>query len=128
MGIIRKTKSVTDLLDEFDKDSSAISVIELVKRLQTKMNKTTVYRALDRLEDDGILHSFLAKNGIKWYAKCSGCTSSSHHDIHPHFECTDCGKIDCLSVDITIPKLPNRKITNSHVLLQGQCEDCFSLA
>ena len=73
MGIIRKTKSVKTLLNEFNKNSSAISVTELITRLNSKFNKTTIYRVLDRLEDDGVLHSFLGKNGLKWYAKCNGC-------------------------------------------------------
>jgi Fur family ferric uptake transcriptional regulator len=74
MGILRKTKSVKLLVDEFEKHSTAISVITLIERLHLKMNKTTIYRVLDKLEDDGFLHSFLGKNGHKWYAKCSGCS------------------------------------------------------
>jgi Fur family ferric uptake transcriptional regulator len=68
------------------------------------MNKTTIYRVLDKLEDDGILHSFLDKNGVKWYAKCNGCSKAEHVDIHPHFECIDCGKIDCIDLDLTYQK------------------------
>lgn len=125
MGVLRKTKSVKLLLEEFDKDSSAISVITLIERLNSQMNKTTVYRVLDKLEDDGLLHSFLGKNGHKWYAKCSGCSSSVHHDVHPHFECTSCGKVECLTIHITIPEIPNRKVELSQVFLQGKCEACY---
>jgi Fur family ferric uptake transcriptional regulator len=125
MGILRKTKSVKILLDEFEKDSSAISAITLIDRLHLKMNKTTIYRVLEKLEDDGFLHSFLGKNGHKWYAKCSGCSSTEHHDVHPHFQCSDCGKVDCLSTDVLIPTIPNRKVDVSQILLQGKCEECF---
>ena len=76
MGIIRKTQSIELLLAEFNASDSAIAAIELIKRLDSKMNKTTVYRVLDKLEDDGIVHSFLDKKGIKWYAKCNSCTHS----------------------------------------------------
>jgi len=125
MGILRKTKSVKILLDEFEKKTTAISAIALIERLHSKMNKTTIYRVLDKLEDDGFLHSFLGKNGHKWYAKCIGCSSAKHHDIHPHFQCTDCGKVDCLSTDVLIPNIPNRKVDVSRILLQGKCEECF---
>jgi Fur family transcriptional regulator, ferric uptake regulator len=125
MGIIRKTQSLDKLLAEFNNASSAISVIELIKRLDSQMNKTTIYRVLDKLEDDGILHSFLDKNGIKWYAKCSGCSKAEHMDIHPHFECLDCGKIDCITLDLQLPKIPGREVFNSHVLIQGRCENCL---
>ena len=127
MGILRKTKSVTIVLQEFEKDSSAISATILVERLSNQMNKTTIYRILDKLEDDGILHSFLGRNGHKWYAKCNkDCSVSGHHDAHAHFECLECGKVDCISSDIIVPKIPNRRVDVSQVLLQGCCEDCLS--
>lgn len=125
MGIIRKTKSIRLLLDEFEQSSGAISTVELIKRLGNKMNKTTIYRILDRLEDDGVVHSFLGKNGTKWYAKCNGCSESKHEDVHPHFECVECGKVDCLTIDIKIPEIPNRTIVSSQVLIQGRCESCL---
>jgi Fur family ferric uptake transcriptional regulator len=126
MGIIRKTKSVEVLLNEFNNNSSAISVTKLVTKLNSRFNKTTIYRVLDKLEDDGVLHSFLGKNGLKWYAKCNGCSADKHKDLHPHFQCLDCGKVDCLSFNIEIPKISNRKIEFSQFLIQGQCEECLT--
>ena len=126
MGVLRKTKSVKLLLDEFEKNSSAISVITLIDRLGSQMNKTTIYRVLDKLEDDCFLHSFLGKNGHKWYAKCNGCSATVHNDIHPHFQCVSCGKVDCLTIDIHIPEIPNYKVEVSQILLQGKCEACFA--
>ena len=125
MGIIRKTKSVEVLLNEFNNNSTAISVTKLVTKLNSRFNKTTIYRVLDKLEDDGVLHSFLGKNGLKWYAKCNGCSADKHKDLHPHFQCLDCGKVDCLSFNIEIPKISNRKIEFSQFLIQGQCDECF---
>ena len=125
MGILRKTKSVKILLDEFEKKSTAISVVTLIEQLHLKMNKTTIYRILEKLEDDGLLHSFLGKNGHKWYAKCKDCSHTEHHDVHPHFQCLDCGKVDCLPTDVLIPNIPNRKVVVSQILLQGKCEECF---
>lgn len=124
MGIIRKTKSVEILLNAFEENTQAISAIDLIKKLHLKLNKTTIYRVLDKLEDDGVLHSFLGINGIKWYAKCHGCSGSKHVDVHPHFQCIECGKMDCLDVEMQIPKIPNREIIASQVLIQGKCETC----
>ena len=124
MGIVRRTISVDLILNEFEHESAAISVINLINRLDSKINKTTIYRVLEKLENDGTLHSFLDSDGIKWYAKCISCTKSKHNDIHPHFQCTDCGKIDCLQIEIKIPKIPNRKLTASQILIQGKCQAC----
>tara|TARA_B100000497_G_scaffold117765_1_gene143346 strand:+ start:3335 stop:3715 length:381 start_codon:yes stop_codon:yes gene_type:complete len=126
MGIIRKTQAVSLILDEFSKGSNAISAIELIKRLNKKINKTTVYRLLDKLQDDGLLHCFLDFNGVKWFAKCKCCSKTKHQDLHPHFQCTDCGSVDCLEINITIPEIPNRKIINSHLLVLGKCDLCIN--
>ncbi|MDN3620658.1 transcriptional repressor [Polaribacter undariae] len=125
MGIIRKTKAVEVLLNEFKNSSVAISAKMLINQLDTEFNKTTIYRILDKLEDDGILHSFLGKDGLKWYAKCTGCSATEHKDVHPHFQCLSCGKVDCLSVKVVIPKIENREIAFSQVLIQGKCEECI---
>ena len=44
MGIIRKTLSIDLILNEIKSSSGALSVVELVKRLHEKINKTTIYR------------------------------------------------------------------------------------
>ena len=124
MGVIRKTKSVKTLLAVFEQTNDAISVVELVKRLHQDMNKTTVYRILERLEEDGVLHSFMDKNGLKWYAKCNDCSVGHHSDSHPHFQCRECGKVECLTFDVTIPKIPNHKVDSAEFLFVGQCEKC----
>ena len=126
MGIIRKTKSIELLMQEFENQTTAISTIELIKRLNSKLNKTTIYRVLENLVDDGILHSFIGKDGVKWYAMCSNCTKSKHEDLHPHFEFIDCGEIDCSKAEIIIPEIQNRKIFSSQILIQGMCEKCIN--
>ena len=126
MGIVRKTKSVQILLNEFKKNPKAICAVDLIDRFHSKLNKTTIYRVLDKLEEDGALHSFLDKNGIKWYAKCDGCSVSKHIDAHPHFQCLICGKVDCVKIDLGIPEIPNREVIVFQTLIQGKCENCIA--
>jgi Fur family ferric uptake transcriptional regulator len=125
MGIIRKTKSVTKLLQIFEEKNEAKSVVNIITLVKDEMNKTTVYRILDRLEQDGIIHSFNGKDGLKWYAKCEGCSDRYHSDKHPHFQCTECDKVECLSIEIKIPSIKNHKVNSTNILLMGQCEVCF---
>ena len=42
-----------------------------------------------------------------------------HTDIHPHFQCLSYGKVDCLDVNMNIPKIPNREVIFSQLLIQG---------
>lgn len=124
MGIHRKTKSFTLILAEFTSETIAISVTDLINKLSLNINKSTVYRILEKLEDDNILYSFIAANGAKYYAKCRCRSKENTNHIHPHFECIGCGKIDCLEMEIEIPNIPNRNISSSQFLFQGKCEYC----
>jgi len=126
MGVIRRTKSVDELLHIFEQSTEAFSSADLVERLNHEMNKTTVYRILERLEDDGILHSFKGKDGLQRYARCQGCSTEQHKDLHPHFQCNDCGKTECLNLDLSIPNVPRHKVGRAELLLIGLCEDCIS--
>lgn len=49
MGVVRKTKSLQLVLKEFQSQASAISVIELIKKLNSKLNKTNIYRILEKI-------------------------------------------------------------------------------
>ena len=119
------TKAVKTVLGIFDERNSAISAVELVESTEAEMNKTTIYRILDKLEENGVVHSFLGKDGIKWFAKCSGCSSQEHYDLHPHFQCRKCGRAFCLPMDLDLPDLPEHEIDTARLLLLGECQDCL---
>ena len=123
MKIIKKTKSVKKILSTFN-NTDAISIIELVDKFKKEMNKTTVYRVLERLEKSNILHSFIDQKGLKRYAKNNKNTSSTKS--HPHFMCEDCGESSCIEIDIKIPSTPQYIIKNSEYLLTGQCKKCLA--
>lgn len=125
MGIVRKTKSLKKILEAFGESNNALSVVELVDRFKGDMNKTTVYRILERLEEDGILHSFAGSNGLKWVAKYQNPISSQETNMHPHFQCQKCGKSECLTINIKIPPIPNYKVDSANLILVGECELCL---
>lgn len=126
MAITRRTKSVERLIEVFEKNKEAQSIVDLVERMRPYMNKTTVYRVLDRLEKEGIVHGLMDKHGSKWYAPCQDCDSGNHKDAHPHFQCNDCGKVECLPVEVSVPKVDNRRIDSTEILILGQCADCLA--
>jgi Fur family ferric uptake transcriptional regulator len=125
MTVLRKTKSVKALLQLFEDKDSAITAVDLVDMLSVQMNKTTVYRILDRLENDGFIHSFIGPDGLKWYAKCEGCSAEHHIDAHPHFQCKICGKMDCLDLKIFVPEVKNYAVDSVEIFLTGKCSDCM---
>ena len=126
MNSFNKTKSVKALLEVFNDSDEAISAINLVKLLKPIMNKTTVYRILDRLEKNKLLHKFIGKDGLSWYAKIENDSISDNSKLHPHFQCSDCGITKCLDQELSVPLVPNYKIDTAELLLIGQCENCLS--
>ena len=69
MSLTRKTKSLKSILEVFNSSKSAISAPELVTKFKSRMDKTTVYRILERLIKSEVLHSFTDNNGVKRYVK-----------------------------------------------------------
>ena len=129
MGIVRKTKAVETLLSAFTEQEVALSTVALVERFQDHMNRSTVYRILERLEDEGILHSFTGRDGLTWYALGNKnlLSSEANLDTHPHFQCKDCGKTECLPMSVSIPDVSKHTVESISLLLVGQCFDCASL-
>lgn len=124
MKSYKHTKATQLLLDLFAETDQALSVTHIITMFELKMNRTTVYRVLDRLKEQGVLHSFTGKDGLKWYAKCVDNNEADHHSDHPHFQCEVCGMSKCLDVGFSIPNLPDYKITTTNILLTGRCNAC----
>ena len=64
MGIQRKTKSLDRVLSAFGDAGDALSVKLLLEKLGNKINKTTVYRLLEKLVEDDVLYSFVGIDGV----------------------------------------------------------------
>ena len=126
MGVLRKTKHLEQVLQAFRQSSDALSAGMLLDALANEINKSTVYRMLQKLEDDGVIHSFLTMDQIRFYALCKGCSGGRHIDSHAHFQCTSCKRVSCVSEEIVLPTPGRARITSAQVLLTGQCESCLS--
>jgi Fur family ferric uptake transcriptional regulator len=126
MGVQRKTKTGEQILAAFGNSKEALSAKMLLSRIEDGVNKTTVYRMLDKLEDDGVVHSFSADGNIKYYARCHSCSDSLHLHSHPHFQCVSCEKVRCLDFEVNLAAPQNMKVTDSQILLKGHCDLCSS--
>ena len=125
MDTLRKTKSLKLILNTF-KDKKALTIIELVDKFCDKMNKTTVYRILDRLEQCDLVHSFVDQNGLKRYARNNkNIKSTKPNSTHSHFMCEDCGDTQCIYIDVNLPELSKYTVKNSEHLLIGHCNNCL---
>ena len=96
------------------------------------IGKTTIYRYLDKLTDDGKLRKYLTDGVLGACYQFVG--SENFIDAHLHLKCDSCGELlhlECKALDEL-----ERHISVKHVfqvntmktVLYGKCEDCLQKA
>ena len=125
MAVARKTKNLQLVLEAFSTSNRALTAKAVMKTLPPTVNKTTVYRLLDRLKAGGELHSFVGEQGVMHYAKCHACTTEAHTHSHPHFQCLSCREVRCLDAELTFPELVGVQISEAQIFLKGHCQSCL---
>lgn len=84
---LRVTALKSELVELFLGGGCGLSVKDLMLRLNTKPDVSTVYRALNSLTEKGFLRHSLSPDGVVQYR----CTSTFYPD-HGHFCCVKCGE------------------------------------
>lgn len=90
------------------------------------IERTTLYRTLNTLVEEAIVHKTKGKDNETYYALCGReCGSHGHSHQHIHFQCRICQKVTCENLNekfsIGIPKYT---IENVEINLQGVCPLC----
>jgi Fur family transcriptional regulator, ferric uptake regulator len=80
-------------------------------------NKTSVYRSLDQLVEEGaICRHYLAGDQAQYELK---------EDHHIHLVCNSCGKVDEAACDYKQPnKVGSFNVDHHHLTLVGLCTNC----
>ena len=90
-----KTKARGLILDYLknnaDKRFTAGEIFEYIKTEDEGVNRTTIYRNLDRMCEQGSLMKYKEPNQDAWFYQYSD--SHQHCNEHMHAQCSECGKI-----------------------------------
>lgn len=108
------------------KQSAAISLTDLEKGLDPS-DRITLYRALKKFEEKGLVHSIDDGTGATKYALCvADCEAGHHHDLHVHFFCTTCKETSCLPKSKIPPvSLPEGFASEEvNLMVKGTCNKC----
>ena len=120
----RTTKQFSAILAVLQAAQGPMPVPDLVAAAKKKaplLNKTTVYRTLEKLVSDGLVEAVLLREGVLHYE----LKEPAVH--HHHFVCGRCKKIFCVDgcvrdIDLLLPK---GFVLESHeVTLRGICKGC----
>ncbi|WBL21490.1 Fur family transcriptional regulator [Zunongwangia sp. HRR-M8] len=122
----RNTKHQQAVLDLLQKATKTLTADEIKEQIEDNINKTTVYRMLDRFVDAGKIHFVTGQNGKSYYALCKDCEEEPEQHIHNHlhFQCENCGNVECLPQTLEVPTLKNYQIKETQLLLIGICKTC----
>lgn len=127
---LRLTKTRHALLDLLLARPTPLSVVRILDALavqKVRVNKTTIYRELERLEQLGIVRNITLQDRKQYFELAS-------REHHHHFVCTTCQKIMEVEIDearlLTEAEALGRqlgfRITTHAVEFYGQCAMCFT--
>lgn len=109
-------EQITNICEENHLLSAGL-ILEILKKEGRKYNKTSVYRALDRLVATGKLCQHFFGTSEAFYEL------RSHH--HAHLVCEKCGNIQ--TANCPLPKLKdtnNFRSDHHHLTIFGTCNYC----
>ncbi|MFW6257274.1 MAG: Fur family transcriptional regulator [Prolixibacteraceae bacterium] len=102
----------------------ALAHHEINDMLNKSCDRVTIYRALDKLSEEGIIHKIIDVDGVSKYAACYGCTQKHHHN-HVHFSCFKCNTVVCINEVKPKFELPEGyAVKDMNIMLSGLCPDC----
>jgi Fur family transcriptional regulator, ferric uptake regulator len=128
---LRSTQARLSVLAALSRSRGPLAASVLIRQLGGPVELTTIYRTLETLTRKGLVHRVRGADDRAWrYALGGGQPTASHR--HPHFLCSRCGRIECLSAvelprEITQARLPERYVLDfAEVVLHGRCARCRS--
>jgi Fur family ferric uptake transcriptional regulator len=125
---LEATSNRVRVLEVVGNNSFPLSAGDIYKTLErsNSINRVTVYRILDLLVEHGVVER-ISTGGRAFYY---GLAPNAYHRPHPHFYCTKCGQMDCLSPESLIVdtkplwKTYPGQIDKVEVRIDGICKNC----
>jgi Fur family ferric uptake transcriptional regulator len=128
--VTEQKKMLKKLLEE--NADRAYTVEELVEKLESKggggtIGKSTVYRLMTHLVEEGAVKRFVRGNSRKFAYQI---VMGEHCDSHLHLKCTNCGKLMHLDEEVSDELLDRVKsisdfcVNEEKTVLFGRCGDC----
>jgi len=121
---LRATAHRQTVLQSLLNAQTPLSVPEIHTRLRaSSMNKVTLYRILDLLVEQHILHRHHDSSGHNYRY----CAQQGDTPFHAHFFCNACKKTECVSISTSTFSQPdNFQIEHADIRIDGLCQQCLA--
>ncbi len=116
-------RAVCAVLSEGDGHLRAADVLERARAHAPRIDQSSVYRTLEKLEELGYLHHVHLGHG-------AGVYHVSSQANHQHLVCVDCGRTEEIASEVVAPMLDEAagmagfSETWLHFAIQGRCSNC----
>ena len=122
---LKPTKARVAVLDAILNADSALSHTDVLEQLykQCEFDRVTVYRVLDWLQENNLVHKISGESRARKYQLSLG--KQAHK--HAHFNCVKCEKIICIhALEPTFPKnvLSEYQVDSIDIHIKGVCPSC----
>lgn len=126
MKQVRNTQAKTEILNLINRSDVALSHSDIQQKLGDLCNRVTIYRVLDRLENEGQIHKVTNIDGVINFARCSDvCSEKQHQHNHLHFNCEVCHSVTCIENVIPALSLPENYVAKEYnFVISGICPKC----
>jgi len=120
---VRSTIAKTQIQNIILESKVALSANEIQVILNDSCDRVTVYRVLNRLTTEGLIHKIVNTDGVIKYAGCNDCSKKHNHN-HIHFSCINCKSVTCLNVEPVFSLPEKYSITETNFTISGFCPLC----
>ena len=123
---LKATPIRIELLHLLKEKASALPYSEIQENLKA-FDRVTLYRTINVLIDNGIVHKASTSGDETYYALCSQeCSKHCHKHEHIHFKCTKCNEVSCINIRKSIQMdIPGYRIDEISVEVSGICKKCL---
>jgi Fur family transcriptional regulator, ferric uptake regulator len=115
-------RTILEVLLNAKRPKSADEIITAMSKRSA--NKVTVYRVLESMVGAGLVHKAFVHKRAEHFELADRCSDTQ---CHPHFTCTSCGDMHCLTeISLPMAKSPYKGfiIGRQRIQLEGLCPKC----
>ncbi len=124
MKQVRNTTAKTEVYQLINRSEVALSHAEIQSMINGLCDRVTIYRILDRLVEENLIHKIVNLDGGVKYASCHSCSSIHRHN-HIHFSCQKCKSVTCIEDAEPVFTLPQKYVVNDvNFTVSGVCPLC----
>lgn len=128
---IDATRNRIDVIEVIGSNKYPLTAMDIYRTVERchAINRVTVYRILDLLVERKIVERLSTGRRAAHF----GMAPNMYHTAHPHFYCTRCGQMDCLSPDALaissehLQKTFPGEIERIEIRVDGICRKCLAV-